>query len=250
MTHSPAHQPATLHAAPGPLYRHAAALIRRAIEAGSLAPGERLPSMEQLARQYGVALVTIRSALRLLEQEGLLAARQGSGTFVADPLPQRPVLRVGSSWESLLSTVGGNKARILRVQDTIGTPRLGPRDGTPAPAYRFMQRVHLADENPYVVIDIWLDRRIYRRAPKAFDEGMIVVLLDRMPDVTIRDARQTLTIGTASLEEAGHLGIAANAPVGRVRRVVRDAAGTAIYIGEAVYRGEDVMLEQVMERPA
>jgi GntR family transcriptional regulator len=241
---------ATLHAAPGPLYRHAAALIRGAIEAGTIAPGERLPAMEQLARTYGVALVTIRSAIRLLEQEGLVTPRQGAGTFVADPLPERRVLRVGTSWQSLLATVDGNVARILRVQDTIGTPALRPRDGTPAPAYRFMRRVHLADDRPYVVIDIWLDRRIYCRKPRAFDTGMVVVLLDDMKDIAILDARQTLTIGMASLDEAQHLGIAANAPVGRVRRVVRDAAGHAIYIGEAVYRGEDVMLEQLMERPA
>jgi GntR family transcriptional regulator len=160
------------------------------------------------------------------------------------------VLRVGTSWTSLLDAVERSEARILRVADTIGMPRLAPRDGTQAPAYRAMRRIHLADGKPYVVIDIWLDRAIYQRRPRAFDEGMVVLLLEQMPDIRIAEARQTLTIGAASLEEAAHLGIAANSPVGRVRRVVRDAAGTAIYIGEAVYRGEDVVLEQTLERPA
>jgi GntR family transcriptional regulator len=250
MTRSPDSQLAALRAAPGPLYLHAAAILRRRIETAELRPGERLPAMERLARQLGVAVVTVRSAVALLVQDGLLVAQQGRGTFVADPLPARRVLAVGSSWTSLLAAVGRSEARILAVADTIGMPRLAPRDGRPASAYRCMRRLHLADGKPYVVIDIWLDRAIYSRQPRAFDEGMVVVLLDTMPGVHIAEARQTLTIGTAGLEEAAHLGIAANSPVGRVRRVVRDAAGTAIYVGEAVYRGDDVVLEQTLERPA
>jgi GntR family transcriptional regulator len=52
-----------------------------------------------------------------------------------------------------------------------------------------------------------------------------------------------MTIATAGLEVARHLGIAANAPVAEVRRVFNDAEGTVIYLAEVTYRGDFIHLE-------
>ena len=64
-----------------------------------------------------------------------------------------------------------------------------------------------------------------------------------MPGVTIAQAHQTLTIGTAAPETAGHLGIPVNAPVAYVRRVFRAPDGTVLYLGDVTYRGDLVQLE-------
>src|SRR5215475_11128285 len=56
--------------------------LRRAIRQGELAPGGQLPSTNELTEKYGVAAMTVRNALRVLRDEGLLVARQGSGVFV------------------------------------------------------------------------------------------------------------------------------------------------------------------------
>jgi GntR family transcriptional regulator len=56
--------------------------LRGQITRGELTPGERLPSTAQLAERYGVAAMTVRNALRTLNSEGLVVARQGSGVFV------------------------------------------------------------------------------------------------------------------------------------------------------------------------
>ncbi len=58
--------------------------IRDRIARGSLKPGQQLPASASLAKQYGVALMTVRQALALLEQEGTVEARHGAGTFVVD----------------------------------------------------------------------------------------------------------------------------------------------------------------------
>ena len=57
--------------------------------AGSCAPGDRMPSEAELAREYGVSRLTLREAVRGLVEEGYLTRRQGDGTFVT----QRPRLR-------------------------------------------------------------------------------------------------------------------------------------------------------------
>ncbi|MFC7620037.1 GntR family transcriptional regulator [Microlunatus sp. GCM10028923] len=56
--------------------------LRAAILAGRLESGERLPTQQQLAARYGVARETVKSALRILDREGLIVSRQGSGSFV------------------------------------------------------------------------------------------------------------------------------------------------------------------------
>ena len=56
--------------------------LRERIRAGEFDPGARLPSEAALAADYGVSRVTVREALRLLQRDGLAAARHGRGHFV------------------------------------------------------------------------------------------------------------------------------------------------------------------------
>ncbi len=75
-----------------PKYRRVGGLLRERLLAGSYAPGERLPSQERLAAEYGVSLLTVRQAIELLADEGLLKGRHGVGTFVTEPAaPAEPV---------------------------------------------------------------------------------------------------------------------------------------------------------------
>jgi GntR family transcriptional repressor for pyruvate dehydrogenase complex len=55
--------------------------IRDAIERGTYAEGDRLPSIPALARTFGVAQITVRVALSRLESLGVVEVRQGSGVY-------------------------------------------------------------------------------------------------------------------------------------------------------------------------
>ena len=71
----------------GGLQRQIYASIQRAILDGVVGPGTRLPSSRALADDLGVSRTTTLLAVQQLEAEGYLAGRRGSGTFVADELP-------------------------------------------------------------------------------------------------------------------------------------------------------------------
>lgn len=58
--------------------------LRHRIESGDLAPGARLESERTLAEHYKVARTTIREALKVLRNEGLVIPRQGSGVYVSE----------------------------------------------------------------------------------------------------------------------------------------------------------------------
>jgi DNA-binding transcriptional regulator YhcF (GntR family) len=58
--------------------------LRARIRGGALAPGARLPALQRLAQDLGVNPNTVRAVYARLEQDGLVATRHGSGTFVCD----------------------------------------------------------------------------------------------------------------------------------------------------------------------
>lgn len=70
---------------PVPPYLRVAAEIRRRIADGELAPGDRVPSTRQIAKEWNVALATATKALTTLRQEGLVRAKPRVGTVVAAP---------------------------------------------------------------------------------------------------------------------------------------------------------------------
>ena len=77
--------PSSIHISPGddaPIYRQIVRQVIEAVASGSLAPGERLPSLRALAKKLVVAPLTVKKAYDVLESEGLIETRQGQGTFV------------------------------------------------------------------------------------------------------------------------------------------------------------------------
>src|SRR2546423_920656 len=65
-----------------PLGTQLAWRLRQLVDGGSLRPGDRLPSVRELAIEAGVNVNTARSVYGRLENEGLVSSEQGRGTFV------------------------------------------------------------------------------------------------------------------------------------------------------------------------
>ena len=63
-------------------YQAIAADIQRSIEAGALKPNAKLPTVVELCEAYGVSKITIKRAIDLLTDKGLISSRRGSGTYV------------------------------------------------------------------------------------------------------------------------------------------------------------------------
>lgn len=71
------------HAAPEYVYKQLAAVLRAKIESGEFPPRSRIPSLRQLEAEYDVAPMTVRRAIAVLVDEGLVVTYPGRGTFVA-----------------------------------------------------------------------------------------------------------------------------------------------------------------------
>jgi DNA-binding FadR family transcriptional regulator len=98
------------------------------IAAGRLAPGARLPSERDLARALGVGRASVREALAALQNQGVLATRPGSGSFVADDAPallrstSAPELPHDASPSDLLEARAMLEPAVARLAATRGGP--------------------------------------------------------------------------------------------------------------------------------
>ncbi|HEX9354372.1 MAG TPA: GntR family transcriptional regulator, partial [Streptosporangiaceae bacterium] len=73
----------------GPLYRQIADALRRKIDSGQLAPGDQLPTEDELMETYQASRNTVRGAIKQLTIRGVVNTLHGKGTFVTervDPL--------------------------------------------------------------------------------------------------------------------------------------------------------------------
>lgn len=136
-----------------PVYIQIAEIMTREISAGHLAQGARLPTERDLARQYGVAVATLRKALGKLTQQGLLERRHGSGNYVRKTENSASIY----AFFRLEKKGGGGlpTARLLDVK-TMQKPGDLPAFGTSKQAHRF-RRIRYLDGQPAALEEIWLD---------------------------------------------------------------------------------------------
>ncbi|AQZ67243.1 GntR family transcriptional regulator [[Actinomadura] parvosata subsp. kistnae] len=102
-----------------PVFKQIADHLREAIERKDLAPGAKVPSEATLMTHYGVARMTVRSALQLLQGEGLTVAEHGRGVFVRS---RPPVRRLASDRFARRHRDRGKAAFIAETEEAGGKP--------------------------------------------------------------------------------------------------------------------------------
>lgn len=226
------------------LYHQMADHLRHLISSGYWKIGDRLPSMNVLAADSGLARVTIRQAVKLLESEGILEPRQGRGTFVRRIPPDPPWLCMQAKWENMFPTVEDHTITVLCSEIRPECPYCGIYTNVrQASAYRYQYRLHKRGDVPFGVNHMYLDESIYRRKPDLLDTKPVVLELQALSPSPLATAKQTLTIHQADEEIAALLGISSGAPVARVRRSIIDIHDTIVYACEIHYKGDVVKLD-------
>lgn len=84
VTRTPAWEPLD---GPELMYEQVADHLEARIRAGEIPPGARLAGEQAMRQEYGVALSTVRKALKLLQNRGLVVTRASKGSFVVREIP-------------------------------------------------------------------------------------------------------------------------------------------------------------------
>ena len=192
--------------------------------------GSVLPSESEMSTEFEASRVTIRRALELVRDDGLIAARQGFGWYVAGD-PVRQSLQSLGTIESQVEGVGKISERKIAEFAFEDAPER-VRQVLAVDDVLRVKRVNLADGEPFAVVTVWcpadlaatFSRRDVERRP--FYELL---------DLELLGATQTIGADLASKSDAALLGVPEGAPLLRCQRTTTDQSGRAVLLSEHLF---------------
>ena len=101
-----------------PRYLQLADIFRQRIARGVWATGAMLPSIELLMQEFSVARVTVRQAIRLLSDEGLVSPQRGKGTVVNEVTSPQRLLRVDTTLAGLVAMYRCDKPVLTNLEES------------------------------------------------------------------------------------------------------------------------------------
>jgi GntR family transcriptional regulator len=211
-------------------YREIADALRSRVTGGEFVAGRLLPSEAVLSAAYGVSRVTVRRALEVLRDEGLVDARQGFGWFAA-ATPVRQVLgRLGTIEEQMAASGLRPERRVLDFAFVAAEGRVAEVLGHGSVLR--VRRLNLADGEPFARVTVWCPADLGQHLSRADVERAPFYELLSVPLVA---AVQTIGAAAASASDAEVLGIPPGSPVLRCERVTSDGAGRAVLMSVHVF---------------
>ncbi|WP_445524499.1 GntR family transcriptional regulator [Streptomyces cyslabdanicus] len=213
--------------------------LRHQITTGRIKPGERLRSEAGLADRYKVSTVTLRSALAVLQGEGLVEKIHGKGNFVRRPL--RKIMYVGG-WGTLDPWTAAEAALMVTVRSTTVQA-----DGHLTTLLKVPTGSSLAEffcvshegESPHGLARIYIPRDL---APagvfddeSSYQEAVTRFAVLGPPPAAVRE---TVSARPPTSDEASTLRTSTAAAVLAITRVATDSTGRVIEAALLVFPGD------------
>lgn len=238
-------------------YRELAADLRRRIDSGEFAVGSTLPRIMDLMDEYGLAKQTVRDAVGLLVDEGLVVTHKRAGTIVRSRTPvtvplsrYAQVLTPGGSrgpWETATAEQGlDGEMKLVQVErvraeaDVAELLELRPGDQL---VYRLRHAIIRPDDLVQIQ-QAWYPKDLAEAAGIATTEkiagGIYGALVAAGHEPAT--AKETVTSRPPTEQEAADLRIGERVAVIAVERVTRDRTGRPIEVLRAVAAADRLAL--------
>ena len=202
---------------PLPQYQRLKVHIARQIEAGRLKPGQRIPSEQELVREFSVSRMTVSRALNDLEQDGAITRIQGVGSFVSTGKAESALLEIRDIAKEIADRGQTHSSRPLHIAEERGSS-INALLGLDADAACYHTvLLHLADGQPVQVEDRWVNPRF---APKYIAQDFNRTTPHRylMSLAPLQAAEHVFEADLPTPKVAGWLGIPKNTPCTILRR--------------------------------
>lgn len=218
-----------------PIYIQLAQKLRMQIVEGKILAGEALPSERDLCALMGASRVTVRKAIALLMEEGMLSRKHGSGTYVAPRIQATGTYLTSFSedargrgevtttlWlEKTLGSANAEQARLLELQSAAAVLRLS--------RVRMSGGEPLAVEHAIVPADML-------PGPDEVTGSLYAALAEHGNRPVIGE--QKIRAALAGPADAKWLGINEGAEILRIERLTRRHDGRPVELTRSTYRGE------------
>ena len=232
--------------------------LRRQIERGTLGPGALLPSEPEVARIYGVTRQTARTALQVLEREGLVVVRPRRGRIVRNPAPrirwhlsefenpEHTILSTLDAWETDVEGQGHDPTRQdLQVELIAPPPFIAQRLQLDFEHDTCVVRRHVryVDDRPAIISDDYFDERIVHGTELAEPEDTTREdILKGAGYEQVYDIDEII-VRMPTIEEAERLEIASGTPVAEHVRTGYTRTDVAVRVMISIIPGDTLILE-------
>lgn len=221
-------------------YQRVAALLREQMHAGQLAGGQQLPGELALAEEFGVSRITVRHALAMLRQEGLIVSQRGRGSFVRTPRVRQTLARLETLDASIAEQGFVSSTRILDFR--FGQPDANVRAALALAAdaeVLIVERVHFVADEPLALVEITLPAAIGSHfSRRDLEAHRLYELLPARLGITIGLATQIVRAESATADAARTLRVTAGTPVLTCERITFTDTGTPINHTRFLYRAD------------
>jgi GntR family transcriptional regulator len=250
-----------------PPFRLIAQELRDDIREGRLAPGERLPSENQLSERHRTTRATVRKAIALLRAESLVVSEQGRGAFVR-PRPQVKMLLTGANYRAHRASGVANFSAEAAAQGRQAVQRLLSVGEVPCPedvAERLVvepgstvivrKRLFVVDEAPMQLCDGYYPASRFRgtRVAEAgrIRGGVHAVIEDPAGPIRahITQFVEDLDVRLPLPIESEVLRVPDGVPVVRVLRTAYDADGHALEVLDSIIPTDRYTFRYVIDVP-
>ena len=233
-----------------PLYYQLGTILREQILSGTYTIGDQLPTEAELVADYGVSRITVRQALKTLEEEDLIRREAGRGTFVTGHPGVPEPIQMEDTLDDLMSMGRATSVQLLDLRRVAGT-RQDRQDFDLGPDDLVTQCVRLRrhHETPYS----YIVNRIPTAVAESFSDedwrgGSIMRAIEERSGAHLRVADQTIRATLADAPLAKLLEIRVGAALLSVDRVVRTDEGQAVARVHTYYRSDIYSLTVHLKR--
>ena len=222
-----------------PLYYQLENILRSKIEGGEVPQNHKLPTEQELSREYKISRATVRQALAALVSEGLLYRKQGKGTFVTEKAGQTKSVKLTGFTEDLLE---GHQAEVkVMEKGKVPAPeRVAILLRVPAgeEVTRF-KRLRSVDGGPLSYILSYLTTEIGEQiSERDLQSHTMLHLLEEKLGISLGTIRHSVESAKANIEVASLLGISVFEPVLYMETAVYSAEGQPVEVVDSFFRAD------------
>lgn len=224
-----------------PLYIQLMNEIEENINNRVFLPGERLKSESEMAKEYGVSIITVRNAIGALVKKGLVERKHGKGSFVSKPKYTRNIKKI-QSFSEMCHQIGVEPgAKMLENKLIIPDEKISkvleiPK-GTPVV---FISRLRYANNEPVVIENSYFSTKYAFLLGQKFDNISLFDFIKKKlkVSVAVSSSEKRIEICKANQKEAELLDVKKNSSMLFIKSVAYDIDNEPMYFGIQIVNGE------------
>ena len=222
-----------------PLYKQLKDLLLQEIKEGIYKANQKIPTELELSEKYQISRMTVRKALAELVEEGVLAKKQGKGTFVCQRKVTKDMKKLqsfsemcahmgmkagGRMLENRLEPASEKIARLLNVEK--GSQVI------------YISRVRYADGMPMAIERNYFPLKYAFLLEERFDDNSLFTFLKEHSHTAVAISEKWIELCRATAAEAELLQMAKGTSMLFIKSVAYTAEKEPIYVGHQVFNGE------------